>query len=230
MNDSRRGNGAIRILLADDHAIVREGLRALLSRKADFDVVAECSDGTSTVASAKKLLPDIVLMDISMPGLNGIEATRQIAVELPDIRVIALSMHVDKYMVGMTLRAGARGFLPKDCASEELETALRTVMNDRYYISANLGFHVHKSILRASELDVFVTASSLTNKERQVIQLIAEGRSSKDIALRLHISIKTVEHHRGHIMEKLKLHSVAELTKFAIREGWTSLETRGERG
>ena len=227
MNTITDKPGVTRILLADDHAIVREGLRALLEREADISVVAESSDGRSTVATAKKFLPDIVLMDINMPDLNGIEATHQLKNELPEIRVIVLSMHVDKYMVGLALQAGARGFLPKDCASEELAVALRTVAGHKIYISPNLGFPVYKSVLHETELQQFVIHSLLTQKEREVLQLIAEGHPSKEIASRLRSSIRTIEHHRQHIMSKLNLHSIADLTKFAIREGMTSLEIRG---
>ena len=214
----------VRILLADDHQIVREGLKALLEREPRFEIVGEVADGASAVAFTKKHLPDIVVMDITMPNLNGIEATRLITREVVETRVIALSMYVDKHFVAKMLRAGARGYLRKDCASEELARAINVVTRNKYYISPQLGIDSPKDVMNGSEIPNFIAFSLLTAKEREVLQLVAEGHPTKDIAARIRVSAKTVDKHRARIMEKLDIHSVAELTKFAIREGITSLE------
>ncbi len=214
----------IRVLLADDHQIVREGLKALLERDKGIEIVGETADGVSTVRFAKKYLPDVVVMDITMPNLNGIEATQQITDEIPDVRVVVLSMYLDKHFVAKMLRAGARGYLRKDCASEELAKAISVVAANRFYISPELGIDFQKDVFVASEIPNFVAFALLTPKEREVLQLIAEGKTSKEIAFRLNVSAKTIDKHRAHIMEKLDIHSIAELTKFAIREGITSIE------
>ena len=213
-----------RILLADDHKIVREGLRALLERESDFEVIGETADGLSAVRFAKKYLPDVIIMDITMPNLNGIEATQQITAEVPEVRIVALSMFFDRHFVSKMLRAGARGYLRKDCAHDELVKAITVVANNKYYISPQLGIESKKDILNGSEIPHFVAASLLTPKEREVLQLIAEGKTTNYIADQLRVSARTIEKHRGHIMEKLDIHSIAELTKFAIREGITSFD------
>ena len=213
-----------RILLVDDHKIMREGLRGLLERRDDFEVVAEAETGRRALELAKKLRPDIVIMDILMPDMNGIDATAQIMDEVSGIKIIALSMHSDKRYVLKMLRAGAQGYLRKDCASEELTTAIQTVLSDQIYISPQLrGFEVTGPIQKS----VFVnslTSALLSPKEREVLQLIAEGNSTKQVAMHLGIAEKTVEKHRQRIIEKLDIHSIAELTKYAIREGLTSAE------
>ena len=163
-------------------------------------------------------------MDIAMPDLNGVEATRQITKEIPDIKVLALSMYADEHFVGRMLRAGAKGYLPKDCASGELIQAIHTVMKNETYLSPSIADLVRKDYIRQKkELDTSLF-STLTEREREVIQLMAEGNTTKEIALRFQVSTKTIETHRQHIMKKLDLYSVAELTKYAIREGLTSLE------
>ncbi|HEY3277850.1 MAG TPA: response regulator transcription factor [Syntrophorhabdaceae bacterium] len=213
----------IRIVLADDHKIMREGLRALLEKHADFEVAAEAENGIEAVQLVKKLKPHIVIMDIGMPGLNGIEATRQVTTDVPATKVIALSMHSDKRFVVEMLKAGVSGYLLKDSASEELASAIRTVLAGTPYLSPKITDVVLKdylSTLTKTEPNAF---SVLTPREREVLQLIAEGRTTKEIAAALFVSVKTVETHRQQLMEKLDLRSVAELTKYAIREGLTSL-------
>jgi len=214
----------IRILLADDHKIIREGLRALLEKEPDMEVVGEAQDGMTTIKLAKKLLPNIVIMDIGMPDMNGIDATRQIFSETQGIKVIALSMHSDRRFVLQMLKAGASGYLLKDSAFEELASAIKTVMAGQPYLSPKITDVVIKEYivsLPKSEETVF---TKITAREREVLQLIAEGKSTKQIAVFLNVSVKTIETHRQQIMEKLDIHSIAELTKYAIREGLTSLE------
>lgn len=216
---------SIRILLADDHKITRQGLRSLLEQQDDMEVAAEAENGRTAVALVDELLPDVVIMDVTMPDLNGVEATRQIVSKYPDVKVIALSMHSDTLFVTEMLRSGASGYLLKDCAFEELTRAIRAVMNDKTYLSPSISAVVVEDYLhRLSKAD-FSASGILTDREREVLQLMAEGKSTKQIALKLHISIKTVETHRRQIMNKLDIHTVAELTKYAVRKGLTSLDT-----
>ena len=213
----------IRILLADDHKIMREGLKALIDKQPDMEVAAETQDGLTTVRLAQKLLPQIIIMDIGMPEMNGIDATRQIVSENRDIKIIALSMHSDRRFVLEMLKAGASGYLLKDSAFEELVTAVHTVMANQPYLSPKVTDIVVKEYLHnlpANDKNVFTI---LTVREREVLQLLAEGKSTKQIASTLNLSVKTVETHRQQIMEKLEIRTVAELTKYAIREGITSL-------
>lgn len=213
----------VRVIIADDHQIVRDGLRTLLEKQPEFDVVAETENGRATVYLAKKLLPDVIVMDIAMPDLNGIEATRQIVMEQPGTKIIALSMHSDKRFVSEMLKAGASAYLLKDCAFEELVTAIRTVMNNKVYLSPGIAGVVIENYLRQAPKAESSVFSILSDREREVLQLMAEGRTTKEIATHLNVSIKTVETHRMNIMTKLDIHSIAELTKYAIREGLTSL-------
>jgi len=213
----------IRVLLADDHKIVRDGLKALVDRCEDMEVVAEAETGRKAVRLAQKYNPEIVVMDISMPDLNGIDATRQILEEVKGVKVIALSMHSDRQYVDGMLRAGVSGYLLKDCAADELIQCIRFVLSGRICLSPGItGFLVHEYLQPAKD-QVLADRTELSAREREVLQLIAEGHSTKDIADSLNISIKTVETHRKHIMEKANLHSVAELTKYAIRHGLTSV-------
>jgi len=215
---------SIRILLADDHKITRQGLRSLLEKQADLQVVAEAEQGRAAVSLVKELVPDVVIMDVSMPDLNGVEATRQIVAECPRAKVIALSMHSDSLYVTEMLKSGAAGYLLKDCAFDELARAIRTVVAGKTYLSPSIsGVVVDDYLQRLSKAD-FTNSEVLTGREREVLQLLAEGKSTKQIALKLHISAKTVETHRRQMMDKLDIHSVAELTKYAIRKGFTSLE------
>ena len=215
---------SIRILLADDHKITRQGLRSLLEKQQDMEVVAEAENGRTAVRLAAEMAPDVVIMDLTMPDLNGVEATRQILDKSPDIKIIALSMHSDSLFVTEMLKSGAAGYLLKDCAFEELAKAIRTVIDGKTYLSPSIsGVVVEDYIHRLSKTD-FSSSDILSDREREVLQLMAEGNSTKQIALKLHISVKTVETHRRQIMSKLDIHTVAELTKYAIRKGLTSLE------
>jgi two-component system response regulator NreC len=212
----------IRIVLADDHRILRKGLQSLLERRKHIEVIAEAGTGREAVRQAMQYAPDIVIMDVSMPDLNGVEATREIVGYQPGVRVIGLSMHADHRFVSKMLQAGAVGYVLKDSAFGELSEAIETVMQDRIYLSPGLVQQVIEDYVRllSAETDSY----GLTAREREVLQLIAEGKTSKQIAERLHVSVKTVETHRQQLMDKLHIHNIAELTKFAIREGLTSEE------
>jgi two-component system, NarL family, response regulator NreC len=214
----------IKIILADDHQIVRLGLRSLLSLEPDMEVLAEADNGRAVIRLAKEQSPDIVIMDISMPDLNGIEATRQIMAESPGVKVIALSMHSDSLFVLNMFKAGASGYLLKDCALEELVKAIRTVMSRKAYISPGISDTVIKDFISGWTSPDSTAYSVLTPREREVLQLMAEGRSTAQIAESLCVSVKTVEAHRKQLMTKLDIHSVAELTKYAIRQGLTTLD------
>ncbi len=216
---------SIRVLIADDHKIMLAGLRSLLEKQTDFEVVGEAENGRKAVQMAQEKTPDVVVMDVSMPDLNGIEATMQIIESLPGTRVIALSMHSDKRFVMGMLRAGASGYLLKDCASQELANAIVQVAGGKKYLSPEItGVVIDDFLLGGSSEEVTTAASPLSPREREVLQLIAEGWSTKQIASHLYVSIKTIETHRRQIMRKLDLHAIADLTKYAIREGLTSIE------
>jgi len=216
---------SIRILLADDHKITRQGLRSLLDKEFDMEVVAEAEQGRTAVRLVRELSPQVVIMDVTMPDLNGVEAARQIVSEFPDVKIIALSMHSDSLFVTEMLKSGASGYLLKDCAFEELARAIRTVVAGKTYLSPSISGVVVDDYLHRLSKAVLSGSEVLTDREREVLQLLAEGKSTKQIALKLHISVKTVETHRRQIMDKLDIHTVAELTKYAIRKGLTSLET-----
>lgn len=216
---------SIRVVLADDHRIVREGLRALLDREADMEVVAEVDDGRQAVQLARDLNPDVVVMDLSMPGLNGIEATRQVLQECAATKVLALSMHADRRFVADVLRAGASGYLLKDCALDELVRAIHCVVVDQTYLSPDIAdIVVQRYRSLAGTGGDASTTSPLSAREQQVLRLIAEGKSVRNIADQLNLSVKTVETQRRSIMDKLNIRTIAGLTKYAIREGLTSLE------
>jgi DNA-binding NarL/FixJ family response regulator len=214
-----------KILLADDHKITREGLRSLIEKQSDMEVVAEAEEGHTAVRLVRKVSPDIAIMDVSMPDLNGIEATQKIVSECPNVKVIALSMHSDTLFVTEMLKSGASGYLLKDCAFEELTRAIRTVIAGKTYLSPAISDVVVDGYLHRLSEDDSASSDVLTHREREVLQMLAEGNSTKQVALKLHISIKTVETHRRQMMHKLDIYSVAELTKYAIRKGLTSLET-----
>ncbi len=215
----------IRILLVDDHKITRDGLRAMFEKLSDMEVVGEAESGREAVKLTRELKPDVIIMDISMPDLNGIDATRQILAESPKIKVIALSMYSDRrYVIGM-LKAGVSGYLLKSCAFDELANAVNAVVKNRSYISPQIADTVMQDYTRKLTIDDTSTVSALTPREREVLQLIAEGLTSTQIASRLFVSEKTVSTHRRQIMEKLNVYSIAELTKYALKEGLTSLES-----
>jgi len=213
----------VRILLADDHKIVREGLRNLIEKQPNMEVAGEAENGRIAVRLVQELLPDIVIMDVAMPDLNGIEATRQILAKRPRVKVVALSMHADKRFVVQMLKAGASGYLLKDCAFEELVYALRAVVANRTYLSPKIADTVIRDYIRLFPKNEFSVFSFLTPRQCEVLQLLSEGKTTCQIASHLQVSVKTVETYRQQIMEKVDIHSIAELTKYAIREGLTSL-------
>lgn len=215
---------SIRILLADDHKIFREGMRSLLEKEPNMLVIGEAGNGKETVKLAQELLPDVVIMDITMPDLNGIDATQQLKKKTPHTQVLCLSQHSERNFVLAMFEAGAAGYLLKDSAFDELTRAIYAVYSNKIYISPQIAHYIiDESLARASEKKVSSTV--LSAKEREVLQLIAEGKSTKQIASRLNRSMKTIETHRRQISKKLNIHSIAELTKYAISEGLTSLDT-----
>jgi len=214
---------SIRLILVDDHKIMRDGLRSLFEKTPGVEVIAEAADGRTAVRLARELSPDVVIIDVVMPELNGIEATRKIKDESPSIKVVALSMYSDKRFVMEMLNAGASGYLLKDCAFEELVGAVKVILTDKYYLSPSVaGVVVTECIQSLHEKDTSVF-SVLTAREREVLQLLAEGKNTVQIAAALHVSGKTVETHRRNIMNKLDIQSMAGLIKYAIREGLTSI-------
>ena len=214
----------IRVLLADDHKIIRDGLKTLIEKEAGMEVIAEAENGRKTVRLAQKLHPNVVIMDVTMPDMNGIDATRKIMEETPGVRVIGLSMHSDRrYVLGM-LEAGACGYLLKDCAFEELATAIRNVAEGNTYLSPRIAEVVVQGYLDKAPGPSHGSGAVLTPREREVLQLLAEGMAAKEIASHLNVSVKTVETHRRNMMEKLNMRGIAELTKYAVREGLVSIE------
>jgi DNA-binding NarL/FixJ family response regulator len=216
---------SIRILLADDHRIMRDGLRSLLENQPEMAMVAEAQNGRRAVKLARKLKPDVIIIDINMPDLNGIDATGQIMSDCPAAKVIGLSMYSDKQFVVGMLKAGASGYLLKDCAFDELTNAIQTVAANQTYLSPSITGTVIKDYLEQLSANTASSQPVLTAREREVLQLIAEGHTTRQIAARLNVSIKTIETHRRKIMQKLDIRSVAALTKYALREGLTSLNS-----
>jgi DNA-binding NarL/FixJ family response regulator len=205
----------IRILLADDHAVVRQGFRMILSAHSDLEIVGEAGNGREAVELAATLRPDVVVMDVTMPELNGIEATRRLTAENPHIRVVALSMHKDSVYVREILRAGARGYLLKDSVADDLVAAVRAVAGGEGYLSPA----VSNAVLDDYRKHVTNPIDMLSSREREVLQMLAEGKTNKEIAVTLNLSVYTVDAHRGRIMEKLNVHSINELVRFAVRNG-----------
>ena len=216
---------SIKVLLVDDHAIIREGLRSLLEKQPDLEVVADADDGRRAIELVRELSPDVVIMDVTMPRLGGIEATRQITGEFPAVKVIALSIHSRRRFVADMLSAGASGYILKECLFDELVQAIRAVSEGGRYLSPRITDVVVDDYVKRLSSGDESPLRSLTGREREVLQLVAEGKSTKEISMELHVSTKTIEANRRQIMEKLDIQSVAELTKYAIREGLTSLET-----
>ena len=217
----------INIILADDHHVIREGLRLLLDREKDLLVIAEADTGRSVLSAVKKFNPDLVIMDVSMPELNGMEATRKILSEAPATKVLALSMYSDKRFVEGMFQAGVSGYLLKNCIARELVSAIRLVAKGQVYISPEIAGTIVDGYLSRlvpqTDTTQRLQRKTLTDREREILQLICEGQNSKEVAETLHVSSKTVDAHRRNIMEKIGVHSIAELTKFAIREGITTL-------
>lgn len=210
----------IRIVIADDHGIVREGIRMILASQEDFEVVGEASTGREAVELARHMKPDVVLMDISMPDLNGIEATRQIREELPSVQVLGLTMHEEENYVFQMLKAGGAGYVLKRAASEDLVAAVRAVHRGEAFLYPSVAKLVVRDYFeRAGRQEQDTSLDGLTEREREVLTLIAEGLTNQEIAQRLFISVKTVQTHRAHIMEKLNLHDRTELVRYAIRKG-----------
>ncbi len=215
----------IRIVVADDHRILREGLAALLARDADFELVGQAEDGHAAVRRVRELQPDVLVSDVSMPGLNGIEAVRRVHADHPAVKPVCLSMHNDARMVMGMLDAGAAAYVLKDNCFEELGQAIRKVVAGQIYLSADLvGLVVHQARQRGQRPADAMSLPTLTPREREMVQLLSEGLSTARIADRLHVSVKTVATHRENVMHKLQIGSLAELTRYAIREGLSALE------
>jgi DNA-binding NarL/FixJ family response regulator len=213
----------IKILLVDDHKIVRHGLRALLEKEADMEVVSEAGSGRDAVQLAGELLPDVIVMDIAMPDMNGIDAARRIVADHPEINILALSMLEDRRFVFEMFSAGVKGYLLKDCAADELVRAIHAVHHGEMYLCPRIAGIVVKDFIKLTPEASPEASPALTSREREVLQLIAEGKNAKEIAFILSLSSKTVDTFRQNIMKKLGLNTIAELTKYAIREGLTSL-------
>ena len=213
-----------RVVIADDHGIVRDGVRSLLTHELGMEVVGEAVDGKQAVQLVRELTPDLIIMDINMPGMNGIEAAREIFHYNRGIKLITLSMYSDKRYVMEMLKIGASAYLLKDSAFKELSTAIQRVLHHQTYISSEIGADVIKACLEQIGTNNADTRSPLTPREREILKLVADGKQNKEIAEYLNMSVKTVEGHRQNIIQKLDLHTVAELTKYAIREGITTSE------
>lgn len=211
----------LRIVLADDHQMLREGLAGLLAGESDFTVVGEASDGLEAVRLAGELRPDVLILDVTMSGLNGIEAAKAVTRDFPEIAILAVSMHAESRFVTEMFQAGARGYVLKMCDFEELAEAVRTVAGGGSHVSRQIAGEVIRNL--AGLIPGATDAGGLSEREREVLQLLAEGKSAKESAQLLHVSVKTIDSHRRQIMQKLNLASVAELTKYAVKSGLTSL-------
>jgi two-component system response regulator NreC len=214
---------SIKILIADDQQLTREGIRSMLEREPDMEVLGEAEDGRSAARMARDLGPDVILMDVCMPDMNGIVATSIIRSESPKIKVLALSMLDDRRFVYHMLRAGASGYIIKDCSFKELSRAIRRVMQNKTYLSPGIMDTVVKDYVMPPAYSTSPDSFNLTLREKEVLQLVAEGYSTAKIANSLHVSVKTIESHRQNLMEKLNTKGIAGLTKYAIREGLTSV-------
>ncbi len=233
MSPAAAGAARCRIVLADDHRIVREGLRALLAGEAGFEVVGVAEDGLGAIDMARRLAPDVVVVDVNMPGLNGIETVRRLRTETPAARVLCLSAHDEQRLVLAMIEAGAAGYVLKDTSFDELAGAIRSVLAGRVHVSPSLvGIFVEQYRASTSAVGQTVKSSTtpLTPRERELVQLFSEGYSTQDIAERLHLSAKTVATHRENIQHKLHIGGIAEMTRYALREGLSSLEARCRSG
>jgi DNA-binding NarL/FixJ family response regulator len=213
----------VKVLITDDHKLMRDGLKALLGKDPQFEIVGEASDGRAAISLIRELKPDLAIMDLSMPEMNGIEATGHINQDFPDVKIIILSMHKDKNLVKDALSAGASGYILKDCAFQELHAAIKTVLSGQVYLSNALKEKALEDYVELLKKDRQGNSQDLTSREREILQMIAEGKTSKDISAVLNISLNTVNTHRNHIMEKLGIDNIAQLTKYAIRLGLTSM-------
>ena len=210
----------LRIVLADDHTILREGLRALLTADPDFEIVGEAQDGREAVRCVEKLEPDLLLMDLSMPRMSGMDAIREVKKRFPDTRIIALTVHKTEEYILTTLKAGADGYILKDATQDELIMAIKSVMVGKPYLSPGISEKVIEGYLEGKETNRSLSAwETLSQREREVLKLIAEGYKNKEIAEDLCISLKTVEKHRANLMKKLDLHNAAALTVYAVERG-----------
>jgi DNA-binding NarL/FixJ family response regulator len=210
----------LRIFLADDHAVLRDGLKALVNAQADMEVVGEADNGRTACLRVKELLPDIVVMDISMPELNGVQATEMLKRECPQVKVLALTAYKDKAYLDQLLKVGALGYVLKMSAAKELIEALRMVAIGKVYVDQEMTEKIAEGYLRDQFLRGAVRQRELTGREEQVIRLIAQGYANKEIASQLDISVKTVESHKTNVMEKLELKSRTEIVRYAVRQGW----------
>lgn len=211
----------IKLMIADDHTIVRQGMKKLLETYPELQIVGESQDGEETVEIAMQLLPDLIIMDISMPGLNGLEATREIKKRLPEMKILILTMHAEKEYIFKILQSGASGYLLKGSPIEELVSAIHAVDRGESYLSPAVSKSIIEDYVGGGVRRPVTTRSQpLTTREREVLQLIAEGYTSKRIAARLSLSAKTIETHRSHIMQKLNIHNAAGLIRYAIQKGW----------
>lgn len=214
----------IKLLVADDHKIFRQGIKMLLEEESDLQVVGEASDGREAVKKATELKPDVILMDIAMANLNGLEATRQIKKQLPSAKVIMVTMHKNEEYVLQSFQAGASGFILKEGAVEELVSAIRSINSGKSFLSPSISKTLIDAYMRKMETGKTETPFDLlTDREREVLQLIAEGYTNREVAKSLFISVKTVEAHRAHIMQKLNIHDIAKLVKYAIQKGLVDL-------
>ncbi len=212
----------IKILLVDDHKLLRDGLRNIIEQKSNMEIIGEASDGREAIKIASKLQPNVIVMDVAMPGLNGIEAAKKINKNHPEIKIIGLSMHSEKQFIQGMFKAGAFGYLLKDGDADELITAISTVMENKKYLSKDINQEYLTLIKNGKNLE----KSELSFREKEVLQLIAEGKSSKEIGEVLFLSSKTVDVHRNNIMKKIELHTISELTKYAIQKGLTTLDIK----
>jgi len=215
---------SVKVLLVDDHGIVRQGLRSLLEKEAEVEVVGEAEDGREALRLVGELSPNVVIMDITMPNLNGVDATRQIVRKYPEVRVVALSMHSNRMFVTSMLKAGALGYVLKECLSDELVEAVRTVASGGWYLSPRItGVVIDDYVQRLSDVPAS-PIEALTGRERQVLQMIGEGKNTKQIAMELHVSTKAIEANRRRMMEKLEVHSIPDLVIKGIQGGLISIE------